>query len=201
METQKIKDLTSIESVAETDYIPVLTDEEDNILEKIQVGDLLDGLLDDVYNKSETDALINGVKTELETELASKVNTDGTNLTEDFANALLTNFGGKFTNAMMPDYSAGVSKSANTTYTAEVDGWIIPKTTVTVMWAGVFNGTTYLNIDDTEVWKNQVTGHVGEWGGSFAHTSIIPIVKGQTYKLTVTGNANGTMIFYPCIGS
>lgn len=41
METQKVSDLTTIESAGITDYIPVLTDEIDNVVERISIENFI----------------------------------------------------------------------------------------------------------------------------------------------------------------
>lgn len=84
----------------------------------------------------------------------------------------------------MPDYRAGVSKTVNILYTAEVDGFI---------WAYNFtNLGSYIEINGTSyMYQGGNAGNIYVGASTF-----IPINKGDTYKVT----AANTFIFYPCKG-
>ena len=90
----------------------------------------------------------------------------------------------------MPDYTSGVSKSANVDYTADSNGFIIAVPTVQ-------SGASRLkiNIDGTEFMFFQ-----GYNGTDYEHLSngCIPIAKNSTYRITLLSNCN--VRFFPCIG-
>ena len=94
----------------------------------------------------------------------------------------------------MPDYTAGVSKTWNTDYTADSDGYI---------FAG---GVTSSN--GSKEWGLTVAGVLYNFvadGGDVVDvrtTIFIPVSKGESYKATGGGDYQGNRIlkFYPCKG-
>ena len=97
----------------------------------------------------------------------------------------------------MPDFSAGVSKSLNTVYQAEKDGWIVIHGWQTSN--GNANVELQYSVDGTfsdgiTVIKNY-TGNSTQTEGSF----IAPIPKGIYYRSTEIGSLH-SFIFYPCKG-
>lgn len=89
----------------------------------------------------------------------------------------------------VPDYTAGVTKSFRTTYTADVNGWIY-------IYA-YSNGNTSYTI-------NGITNdfQTGNTGGYYVGASVlIPLKVGDTYSATLAGAVSrSSMIFYPMIG-
>ena len=94
----------------------------------------------------------------------------------------------------MPDYSAGVSKSWNTSIQADKDGWIC-----------VEGGT---NSSQTSPYKLYISKDGSTWIKAAqlytataygAGSSLIPIPKGYYYK-TEDGSYSHALTFYPCIG-
>ncbi len=113
--------------------------------------------------------------------LASKANKDMDNLSTTGKESL-TAFG-------MPDYSAGVSKTVGSSYTAESNGWIYIR-------AYTANGTVTLKINDTESasWHTD-SGQAKQIG------FLTPVQKGSSWVCTKSGTSNvGYLIFYPSIG-
>lgn len=103
-----------------------------------------------------------------------------------------TNLIGLYTNtfAIMPDYAKGVSKTWNTLYTAETDGWV-------KFYGSYVNGT---NI------SLEIDGVVGQFLNATVSTStsattiMVPVAKGSTYK-GVGGSATQDLKFYPMKGA
>lgn len=89
------------------------------------------------------------------------------------------------TNACMPDYSAGITKTTNTLYTAEVNGFI---------WVYNFsNGSSNIEINGTKY-----TYQSGNGNGIYVGTSVfLPISKDDTYKVDTASR----FIFYPLKGA
>lgn len=90
-----------------------------------------------------------------------------------------------------PDYSSGVSKAWNTTYTAECDGWL--KITATVLYG--FAARATLTINNVVVWlrcgNNEVYGiYTGD---------IVPVSKGDVY-IASGGVSSQSLTFYNCKG-
>lgn len=108
------------------------------------------------------------------TALSSKLNTSADNLTATGLSAL---FG-----YLAPDFTSGVSKAANTTHTADTDGWV---------WIYQFsNSDRWLYIDGVQV-------HLGAGNGGAQYSGngvLIPVPKGHTYQ------GADSIIFYPVIG-
>ena len=116
--------------------------------------------------------------------LAAKADVDLSNINPTSAKkAEITSWG-------MPDYTSGVSKSANVNYTADSNGFIIAAPTVQ-------SGASRLKIkiDGTEFMFFQ-----GYSGTDYEHLNIgcIPIAKNSTYSITLLSNCN--VRFFPCIG-
>ena len=82
--------------------------------------------------------------------------------------------------AMLPDYSAGVSMTANTAHTATENGW--------VLFYQFSNNDRYFNIDGVDY-------HLGSGNGGNIYSGnsiMVPIAKGQTFK------GYGDVTFFPC---
>lgn len=91
--------------------------------------------------------------------------------------------------ASLPDYSAGVSKSAQTTYTAEVDGIILG--------FNYTNGNNKLTINGTSFNYNSGNGSNIYAGSGFC----IPVSKGDTYLMEQAfSGSSAFMTFYPLKG-
>lgn len=82
-----------------------------------------------------------------------------------------------------PDYSAGVSKSSNTTYTAESDGYIFAQ-----VFHNASSGSTFIQV--TINGSNIFTPGATDYGRSQIY---LPIKKGDVYKVV----ANDGIVFYP----
>lgn len=89
----------------------------------------------------------------------------------------------------MPDYSAGISKSANVTHTAEQDGFI--KWGVNI----ANNGAGALTINGTEFARITAGNPTGLQP---AQGFIVPIAKGSTYY---AGGGISMLVFYPLKGA
>ena len=97
----------------------------------------------------------------------------------------------------MPDITRGVSKSFNTNYTAECNGWIYMQTQIN--YSGGKEIYFDLNIDGKTF--NVLTTSMG--AGTMSASTFHPIKKGSVYKGSRSGNAsilNQALRFYPCIG-
>lgn len=108
------------------------------------------------------------------TALSSKLNTSADNLTATGLSAL---FG-----YLAPDFTSGVSKAANTTHTADTDGW--------VLFYEFSAADRWFYIDGVQL-------HLGAGNGSshYSGNSIfVPISKGHTFS------GAGQVTFYPVIG-
>lgn len=116
-----------------------------------------------------------------EARFTTKANTDLANVTNT----------GKSTAAgwAMPDYSAGVSKTVGSSYTAESNGWIY----VTAYTSG---GTVKLTIDSvTAAYWHTDSGQSEQVG------FLTPVQKGSSWVCTKNGTSDaGYLIFYPSIG-
>lgn len=94
---------------------------------------------------------------------------------------------------IMPDYSAGVSKSVNTTYTAEVNGYL--KYYSQASTPG--NVSSKLIINDNTITSSTADIYIPNGGGNFwQDIGVIPVSAGDTYKL----EGGSSLIFYPCKG-
>jgi hypothetical protein len=97
----------------------------------------------------------------------------------------------------MPDFSAGVSKSKDTWYQAETDGWIVASGQGNTQKAPL-----HIYFSDTEL--TDYTKGIDVAGGYLNSTSdltcrtIVPCPKGIYYYQTA--KANALMTFYPCKG-
>ena len=85
--------------------------------------------------------------------------------------------------ALMPNYSASVTMSANTTHTATSNGW--------VFFYQFNNGDRWFYI-------NGIQFHLGAGNASDKYSGncvMMPISKGQTFM------GNETIIFFPCVNA
>lgn len=110
---------------------------------------------------------------------------DAGRIGEQLANKVDTSNTQWATNACMPDYSAGITKTTNTLYTAEVNGFI---------WVYNFsNGGGNIEINGTKY-----TYQSGNGNGIYVGTSVfLPISKDDTYKVDTASR----FIFYPLKGA
>ena len=81
----------------------------------------------------------------------------------------------------MPDYTSGVSKSANTSYTAESNGFI---------YGFADQKTPHITIDGTQM--SFAVSRTDIYGGQ--SVSIFPIKKGSTWSCTIATT------FFPAAG-
>lgn len=101
-----------------------------------------------------------------------------------------TNLARSVANSTMPDYSNGISKSWNTSYQAESDGYVYTQAD-----SGL---TFYVSSDNT----NWVSFGINRFDGQgFGTGSLMPISKGMYYKAVYANARNLSLIFYPSIGS
>lgn len=94
----------------------------------------------------------------------------------------------------MPDFSSGVSKSLDTIYQAESDGWILIR--------GQGNGSTatfVLNYSANNDMSNPIEVAGDYFNCSNNETKLLPIPKGMYYQATQT-ISYFSMIFYPVKG-
>lgn len=85
-------------------------------------------------------------------------------------------------NSFLPDYTAGITKAANITHTAECNGW--------VLFYQFNNSERYFLIDG-----NQLHLGAGNSGSFYSGNSIfMPIAKGQTFM------GYDEITFFPCVG-
>lgn len=130
------------------------------------------------------------VKTEIEvnidevvTDLNAKADTDLTNINQNGKNNIMA-WG-------MPNYANGVSKSANTSYTADKAGIL---TGYTYHAGTYFTGT--LNINNVAVLSKSENYTSYNWGDFF----FIPIAAGDTYNFSVSAGSI-SMTFYTLRGA
>ena len=91
----------------------------------------------------------------------------------------------------MPDYSAGVSKTNGTNYTAETNGWL-------EVYVSCYNSTAHATLT-----LNGVSSNISTAGSNHLDITYVwvPITKGTTYNVTYARTDSGQYInFYPCIG-
>lgn len=90
----------------------------------------------------------------------------------------------------MPDYSNGVSKSWNTTYQAESDGYVY-------IWA-TFGSTLSVSLDNSTWHTVQLSWHSDQ---GYSVSSFVPVPKGVYYRAAYTSIGNTTsLVFFPCLG-
>ena len=94
----------------------------------------------------------------------------------------------------MPDYSAAVSKSLSTNYTADVDGYISFVSNIGVSGYGI-SASLSINGVTRGLCYGAVSGTTSNWGGSF----FVPIAKGDIYS--VSCSVGGSLSFVPLKGS
>ncbi len=111
-------------------------------------------------------------------------NKNGYNAANDKTNVDADNFSDagktKIVSWLMPDLANGVSKTANTTYTAEQDGWIYCE--------GVCWSDNILKINDVKIWHSHIANADNISGSIFT-----PIAKNSTY--ITTGNISNYTFF------
>lgn len=95
-----------------------------------------------------------------------------------------------------PNYSSGVTKSAETKYTAECDGWVLASvyaSKYSATWTMYIDGSAWTITNDTD----------SESGGTSVLTPFF-LSKGQTYKLAASGSGTKNVNryeFIPCKGA
>lgn len=121
-------------------------------------------------------------KSEVDTLLTGKANTDMSNLSR-VETQIINNFG-------MPDYTAGGSRSANISYTESENGYL-------VVTPSLQSGNSELNI---EIAGQNFRFCQGFDGVDYNHLNIgvFPIPRNVTYRITRWQNVN--VKFFPCIG-
>jgi hypothetical protein len=91
---------------------------------------------------------------------------------------------------LIPDYTAGITKSTGIDNTATDDGWV-----QATAWVQGSAGTSILTINGTEI---KVAYAVGGTALSGDGTVICPIKTGDVYKLS--GDGGLSLVFYPMRG-
>lgn len=87
----------------------------------------------------------------------------------------------------MPDYTAGISRNSDVEYTAESNGFLC-------LIIGSQQNTSFLNINNVSIKVSDAT-----IGGTFYHTALFPVAKGDIYQLRKFNNTSSiTFTFYPC---
>lgn len=119
---------------------------------------------------------------------------------EDYADIDLSNISntGKTTviGWGMPDYSAGVSKSWNTSVQADKDGWVYVKGAGNTDESSYVleistNGSTWVRTASMYAYSSNTTGGV-----------LIPVPKGTYYKASQSPSTSARVLtFYPCKGA
>lgn len=129
----------------------------------------------------------NGAITAIET---FHFNQNGYNVTSQTTLEAGTNLSASVSNFVMPDYANGISKSWNTVYQAESDGYLY-------VWAN-FGSTLTVSLDNS-TWKTvQYSWHADQ---GFSASSFVPIPKGIYYKAAYTSSSgSNSLVFYPCLG-
>lgn len=103
--------------------------------------------------------------------------------------ALYTN-----TFSCMPDYTKGISKTWETTYTVDRDGWI--EAISNIFSGGTQNAYLVINGVYHRIIYSGTDGDANSTGG----TLFYPMSKGDTYKGT-SGTGGQSLIFYPMKGA
>ncbi|HNW25235.1 MAG TPA: hypothetical protein PLG15_05075 [Candidatus Gastranaerophilaceae bacterium] len=103
-----------------------------------------------------------------------------------------TNLAKSITNLPMPNYSSGVSKSWNTSYLAESDGFVMVGCGFGLTFSYSFDGTNWTS--------NLLFNHSGQGYGAWG---FIPIPKGIYYKLNYEydGSSWKHLKFFPTKGT
>lgn len=97
-------------------------------------------------------------------------------------------------NLVMPDYSAGISKTWNTVIQAEYNGWIH------ITGQTAVSGTSSYDLEISSDGINFEKISQLYTATAYGKGSVItPIAKGMYYKAT-EGSYSNALIFYPCIG-
>lgn len=100
-----------------------------------------------------------------------------------------TNFSASISNMAMPNYAAGVSKSWETTYQADTNGYVY-------VWAN-FGSKLEVSTDNSN-WYTVQNSWYSDQG--YSASAFIPIPKGIYYKASSTSNtASNSLVFYPCL--
>ena len=88
---------------------------------------------------------------------------------------------------MIPDYTAGVSRTSGVDYTAESNGFLC-------LVIGSQTNTSFLYINNVSIKVSDAT-----IAGSFYHTALFPVAKGDVYRFEKFNNTSAiTLTFYPC---
>lgn len=93
--------------------------------------------------------------------------------------------------SMVPDWGRKAARSLNTAYTASENGHLYVRYNCSP-------GDQYISLEYTPSGKEMFTYHIGRSYGSASSngTTVIPIAKGDTYKIT-GGNVTETIVFIP----
>jgi len=151
------------------------------------VGNTVSSQASQISTLSTSVGTLNTSVSGINTTLTSKANTNGDNITADFANNLVSSYGSKF--KQLPDYAHpnadGVNpKVANTEYTAPCDGWV--RTSLTGQRT---TNHLYINTEDMVSFYHDDDENKGaNW------TGLTPVSKGDKYKCT------SAPVFYPVKG-
>lgn len=87
----------------------------------------------------------------------------------------------------MPDYTAGVSRNSSVEYTAESNGFLC-------IIIGSQQNTSFLYLNGVSIKVSDAS-----ISGTFYHTALFPIAKGDTYRFEKFNNTSSiTLTFYPC---
>ena len=139
-------------------------------------------------DKADIAATQAGIATEKATEaatlLSSKANKDMDNLSNTGKSQIVA--------LCAPDYSAGTSRSNNTEYTANTNGWL-----EFFIYSYSTNTKAYLYINgvEKEICIGKSPDHLS------TNYCLIPIKSGTTYKIIFSHTESSQYInFYPCIG-
>lgn len=82
-----------------------------------------------------------------------------------------------------PDYANGVSRLINTTYTAEIDGWLLCESKIQ---SYLSEGYVYCTINSIPMTINSCGGDNADFSSNLA---AIPVVKGDVYTFTTSGGS------------
>lgn len=126
------------------------------------------------------------------------LNQNGYNITTNTTLSSGSNIVKSITSFYLPDFTKGVSKSINTVYQAECDGWAF-------IAADLSSGAAAVSLDFslTADFTNVIRGiHLGSSNGGVSSHLVIPVPKGIYYKTSPTLTpTTATTIFYPAKGA
>ncbi|MDY3880325.1 MAG: hypothetical protein SOZ39_04215, partial [Desulfovibrio piger] len=94
--------------------------------------------------------------------------------------------------SMVPDWGRRSNQALNTAYTAPENGYIYVKYNCSP-------GENYINLEYTPVGGSGLNYGIGRsYGNSSSNgTTIIPVKKGDTYKIAASGGVQSTPVFIP----